>query len=372
MKSDSVSSPYPAVGNPLRVNDRAEMRDVLEDAIQRAGRRQLRILVPGDEGLMQRLPGLHFHFKPEVFLQMQGRTEFRFPRESIELRPGDLCVVPSGVPHGEAAFPGEDRPFRNLVAGFYSRTLSLHLAYEAAPQKPDIEAIEFFDLPNADEVEGLTHSVVAAHRRQAPAGDHVLRGLVIALLGMFENAVAITTDRLNTDSGKVFHVKWIVREQVSNTNLSVRTIAERLQCSPDYLSHLFHKATGEKLTSYINRIRIEGARLALASTPLHISEIAFASGFDDAGYFARVFKKLCGVSPQEFRSRGDRGRAGADKLPKTIYYDREDYSAGRPVVPGPVDGALPPVDNAAARGVATDKPPEPDAPSGRRSRLRHA
>ena len=322
------------VGEPLHANDRAEMRDVLEDAIQRAGRKQLRVQVPRDEGLMQRRQGFHFHFKPEVFLQLHGRTVFRFPKETIELQPGDLCVLPTGLPHREAVYPGEDRPFRNLVAGFYSHTLSLHLAREVAPQKPDIDVIEFFDLPNADELEGLTKSVVAAHRRQAPARDHVLRGLVIALLGMFENLVMTASDRLNADSGKIFHVKWIVREQFSNTTLSVKTIAEKLQCSPDYLSHLFHSATGEKLIHYIQRIRIEGARLALESTPLYVSEIAFASGFDDAGYFARVFKKHCGESPLEFRARLDARRTEKEDRPKTIYYDREDYTAGHPAVPG--------------------------------------
>jgi len=309
------------------------MRDAFEDAIQRAGRKLLRVHVPGDDGLMQRRPGFHFHFKPEIFLQMQGRTVFRFPKETIDVRPGDLCLLPAGLPHSELVYPGEDRPFRNLVAGFYSHTLSLHLAREVAPQKPDIEVIEFFDLPNADELEGLTQSVITAHRRQAPARDHVLRGLVIALLGMFENLVATTTDRLNTESGKIFHVKWIVREQFSNTNLSVKTIAERLQCSPDYLSHLYHSATGEKLIHYIQRIRIEGARLALESTPLYISEIAFASGFDDAGYFARVFKKHCGESPLEFRAKLDARRAEKENRPKTIYFDREDYTAGQPALP---------------------------------------
>lgn len=336
----TTETPHPAralLGQPLRSSDRAEMRDVLEDAIQRAGRKQLQLKIPGDEGMMQRLPGFHFHFKPEVFLQIHGRTEFRFPKETMELRPGDLCFVPAGLPHKEAVFPGADKPFRNLVAGFYSHTLSLHLAHEVSPGKPDIEAIEFFDLPNADEVEGLTRSVITAHRRHAPARDHVLRGLVIALLGMFENLAVTTNDRINTDSGKIFHVKWIVREQFSNTDLSVKTIAERLQCSPDYLSHLYHTATGEKLTHYIQRIRIEGARLALASTPLYISEIAFANGFDDAGYFARVFKKHCGESPQEYRTRLDASHTKKDELPKTIYYDREDYTSGKPTAVSPAE-----------------------------------
>jgi hypothetical protein len=220
----------PPVGEPLRATDRAEMRAVFEDAIQRAGRKQLRVRVPESKGLMRRLKGFHFHFKPEVFLQMQGETHFRFPQESFELRSGDFCVLPAGLPHSELVYPDGNRPFRNLVAGFYSNTLSLHLAREVAPRQPGIEVIEFFDLPNADEIEALTQGVITAYRRQTPVHEHVLRGLVIALLGLLEEFVVTTADRLNVESGKVFHVKWIVREQFSNTQLSVKTIAERLQC----------------------------------------------------------------------------------------------------------------------------------------------
>lgn len=91
------------------------MRDAFEDAIQRAGRNQLRIRVPADKGLMQRLKGFHYHFKSEVFLQMEGRTEFRFPQEKFDLRPGNLCVLPPGLPHCEVVYPGEELAFTATV-----------------------------------------------------------------------------------------------------------------------------------------------------------------------------------------------------------------------------------------------------------------
>jgi AraC-like DNA-binding protein len=278
---------------------------------------------------------MHFHFQPEIFLQLQGRTEFRFPKESFELRPGEMCIVPAGVPHGETIYAESDHPFRNFVAGFYSHTLSLHFAHEVAPHRPDIEAIEFFDVPNLAELEGLTNSLVQAFFRQAPARDHVLKGLLIALLGMFQNLVETGSGHLNEDIGKVFQVKWLVREQFSNPNLSVKSIAEKLQCSPDYLSHLFHQETGEKLIHYIQRIRIDGAILALETTPLYISEIAFASGFADPAYFARVFKQHRGESPQDFRARLDEQRRQREARPKTIYFDHVDYSPGQPVATTP-------------------------------------
>jgi AraC-like DNA-binding protein len=317
-------------GRILHPRERAEMRELLEETIRRAERRSLRLRVPADLGLMQKMPGMHFHFKPELFIQIEGRTEFRFPRETFELRPGEMCIIPPGVPHGETVFSDGTRSFRNLVAGFYSNTLSLHFAHEVAPQQPDIAAIEFFHVPSVGELVDLTHGLVQAVRSQAPARDHVVKGLTIALLGQFLNLVTTVVDDLNRDIGKVFQVKWLVREQFSNVHLNVKAIAEKLQCSADYLSHLFHRETGEKLIHYIQRIRIEGAGLALRTTPLYISEIAFASGFADPAYFARVFKRHTGLTPQEFRDQLEENRRTDEPRPKTIYFDRVDYTYGEP------------------------------------------
>ncbi len=101
----------------------------------------------------------------------------------------------------------------------------------------------------------------------------------------------------------------------------------------DYLSHLFHTETKERLTHYIQRIRIEGAILALETTALNISEIAYASGFADPAYFARVFKQHKGVAPQEFRTNLDAQRNRRESQPKTVYSDRLDFTHGAPHAP---------------------------------------
>jgi len=318
-------------GRPVGKRERAEMRTVLERAMQRVERQQLRLRVPREDGLMEKHRGMHFHFLPEIFLQLSGFTEFRCPRESVRLRADEIGILPAGVPHGEAVGRGDDgAPFRNLVVGFYSHTLSLHFASEVAPGRPDIDVIEFFDAPNLDVFITLTNSLAHTFHTQSPARDHVVKGLLLSLLGMFLNLVDTGSGGLNADQGKIFQVKWLVREQFSNPDLNVKTIAEKLHCSPDYLSHLFHAETGEKLIPYIQRVRIEGAILALETTPLYVSEIAYASGFSDPAYFARVFKKLKGETPQEFRARLDAQRSVSETKPKTIYFDREDYSPGAP------------------------------------------
>lgn len=316
---------------PLSHQSRAEMCETFDRAIRLAESGRLRLRVPHEVKPGQRLRHMHYHYRPEFFLQLSGVTTFEFPRESFELGPDEACVIPAGVPHGEKVRADGGKAFRNLVAGFYNNTISLHFAYEASPGRPDIEEIEFFDAPNLDVFLTLTNNLAHTHAMQSPARDAVLKGLLIALLGLFRNIVATGTDRLNTDIGKVFQAKCLVREQYSNPDLGVQQIAAALGCSRDYLSHLFHTETKERLTHYIQRIRIEGAILALETTALNVSEIAYASGFADPAYFGRVFKQHKGVTPQEFRAQLDAQRHQPDAGPKTVYADRVDFSPGEPV-----------------------------------------
>jgi AraC-like DNA-binding protein/mannose-6-phosphate isomerase-like protein (cupin superfamily) len=314
----------------MSAHNRAEMRQAFDHVLKLAEGNQLNLRVPHEMKPVQNRRGMHYHYRPEVFLQLQGSTDFSFPRESFRLGPDEICIIPAGVPHGEVVQPGADQPFRNLVAGFYNNTLSLHFAHEVRPGKPDIEVIEFFDAPNLEVFLTLANTAVHTHSLQGPAHDAVLKGLLLALLGLFRNVVETGTGELNSDIGKVFQAKCLVREQFANAELGVHHIAEQLGCSPDYLSHLFHTETRERLTHYIQRIRIQGASFALETTALTISEIAYANGFADPAYFARVFKQHKGMTPQEYRTQLEANRQRQEEQPKTVYYDHLDYTHGVP------------------------------------------
>ncbi|MBC2606239.1 AraC family transcriptional regulator [Pelagicoccus albus] len=325
--SPLLDQPHGKIGSPLSKADRLEMIETLDRYIREAEYNQASLKTPKEEGRLQKRPGMHYHFKPEIFIQMSGWTEFKVPSETVVVKPGEACIMPAGVPHHET-ISSDGKPFRNLVVGFYSNAISLHLAFEITPGKPEIEVIEFYDAPDLPVFLSLTNCLVENNHKPGPTQAKIIKGLSISLFAMLRGLVERGSDTINQDIGKVFQAKWLIREQLSNTELNVKMLAERLQCSPDYLSHFFNTQTGEKLTHYIQRIRIEGAALALQTTPLYVSEIAFSSGFADPAYFARVFKKFMGVSPQEYRSAIEERRRSDEAGPKTIYFDHEDYSAG--------------------------------------------
>lgn len=336
MPNDSLATkikenPFPvSIGEVLSLRERAEMRETFHGSVQRARRGLLPLRVPIPRKRMQRHRGMHYHFKPEIFLQMSGNTEFTTPNEKVLVRAGEICVIPAGVPHGELAESTSGSRFRNLVIGFYSRTLSLHFGFEIEPGKPEIESIEFFDAPEIDTYTMLATQLVTTYHSRQAAREHVLNGLLTSLLGLLLNLVDTGSGSLQHEIDKVFQTKWLVREELSNPDLNVKGLAEKLHCSADYLSHLFHQETGEKLIHYIQRMRIEGACLALQSTRQTISEIAWSSGFQDPAYFTRVFKRFTGHSPNNFRQHLEEVRAKRENRPKTIYFDREDFSPGQP------------------------------------------
>lgn len=84
--------------------------------------------------------------------------------------------------------------------------------------------------------------------------------------------------------------------------LNASLLAKRVHISTAYFSELFKKETGLSLNQYLNKIRIDNARVLIEGNSLNISEIAQAVGIDDHNYFSRIFKKHCGISPTEFKN----------------------------------------------------------------------
>lgn len=82
--------------------------------------------------------------------------------------------------------------------------------------------------------------------------------------------------------------------------LTLNTVALEFNFSPNYLSQLFTKFSGDGFVEYVSAARIAKAKKMLARGEGHIYEIAQRLGFDNAFYFSKVFKKYESVSPREY------------------------------------------------------------------------
>lgn len=86
-----------------------------------------------------------------------------------------------------------------------------------------------------------------------------------------------------------------------NSNLTLSFIANNIVINPNYLSSKFNKEVHESIASFINRRRIEESLKLMKNASLSITAISEQVGFNDVNYFSKVFKKLLGVSPSEYR-----------------------------------------------------------------------
>ena len=104
-------------------------------------------------------------------------------------------------------------------------------------------------------------------------------------------------------------------EEHFQSRIGLAQIAKALHVSPSYLSRLFRKETGWTLTEHVHRVRLEHARLLLATGARSISEIAFLVGYQTYRDFYRNFVKYENASPRQARRTIRASREGRPSLP---------------------------------------------------------
>ncbi len=84
-------------------------------------------------------------------------------------------------------------------------------------------------------------------------------------------------------------------------DVSLPAIADHVHLHPVYLSKVYKAETGEALTAYVYRLRMEKAAFFLRTSAAKVFEIAELIGYNNTAYFIRVFKKFYDMTPQEYR-----------------------------------------------------------------------
>lgn len=84
-------------------------------------------------------------------------------------------------------------------------------------------------------------------------------------------------------------------------DISVTTLSETFDITPNYLSSLFHRKTSMKLVDYVAKVRVNKAQNLLAQTDLSVNDICEAVGYHSYRYFTKLFKNINGLSPSGYR-----------------------------------------------------------------------
>ncbi|MBI3192578.1 MAG: helix-turn-helix domain-containing protein, partial [Pedosphaera parvula] len=151
----------------------------------------------------------------------------------------------------------------------------------------------------------------ATELRESYFGTAVFSGKehesVIRLLAIFAEHLSMVSNQIVMQQQKaepplITKAKEFIHENQAE-DLSLGQVAKAVNTSTFYFCKMFKKVTGINFTDYLSRVRIEKAKNLLLNPNLRVSEIAFEVGFQSLTHFNRVFKKIVGHSPTEYRAQ---------------------------------------------------------------------
>ena len=112
-----------------------------------------------------------------------------------------------------------------------------------------------------------------------------------------------TVKLLPADQAFIDRLTDIIYSQISDTSLNSDRIAEKMCISKSQLNRKVRVITGSNTTAYILYVRMEKAKRMLSSNDMPIGDIAMQCGFEDVGYFGRVFKQTFHMTPSQYRKK---------------------------------------------------------------------
>ena len=254
---------------------------------------------------------LHQHNFHEIMIVIGGVALHHMDdlHESISM--GDVFVIPPGHPHGYEVEENQGVQVLNVLFDFDELGINLrdlkkipgfHALFSVKSTRrfePHLK-LNATDLAHVnsivEEIEEAQESLVAGSEFCC---ETKLRELILFLSRRYSNVVTQGGNKNMVKLGDVISYM----EKNYREDLRFEDLAAAAHLAPTTLRRLFHESFGCSPMAYLQQLRVKKAMLLLADPTKSVGDIAFAIGFNDSGYFTRIFKKETGETPREFRAR---------------------------------------------------------------------
>ena len=131
--------------------------------------------------------------------------------------------------------------------------------------------------------------------------------------GFRETAEGLIEKALSARQGKSAEIRYhhvisqaeqYVKENFCDPNISLISVANHVAMSAAYFSTVFSQTTGQSFITYLTAMRMEKAKELLTTTGMKLADIALEIGYNEPNYFSHVFRKTTGMTPKEYRNKG--------------------------------------------------------------------
>lgn len=261
---------------------------------------------------MVTLPHSHDFF--EITYVLKGSCTFLFEGETATLSAGDICIVSPGSNHSLPLEPDclalatvvrrstFDSLFSNLltqkdlVSRFFRNSLYNTRRANYILLKTGNDPMVF------DTVRHLTYECYREDRYANSCAVNLLNLYLARALRAASNA--ITLHHYEGYAEKDFDFALVLQYiQQNYRTVTLSSLANTFHFSETYLSKLVHKNMNQNFTEVLRTLKMHHAMDYLMNTPMKVSEIADAVGYDSVDHFSRTFRKVYGMPPLEYRKQ---------------------------------------------------------------------
>ncbi|GAT35291.1 AraC-type DNA-binding protein [Terrimicrobium sacchariphilum] len=275
-------------GDPgLELLNPTRWREVLEDASSRTLR-----FVAGARHIMPERTTCadHAHYAAEIVYHPRGVGRTRVNRMVTQFSAGDIVVyAPREIHDQHAEEECEDVCIQVALPPAAARRLRYGFLLGGVEGDWLVE-----------EIEALSRSYGDGSALDQRVLDLRVTAVLLALVK--RACEASESLRISTTERYVRKAEQYVREHFADI-ASLRQIADHVGLSESHLRHLFRSARKRSLVGYLREVRLNRAKVLLATSPHGLKQIAGMCGFTDEYYFSAVFRKVVGTPPGQYRLR---------------------------------------------------------------------
>jgi AraC-like DNA-binding protein len=252
---------------------------------------------------------MHRHAFFELVYIVSGTATHYIMEETAQLQAGDYFIVDTGSIH---CYQGV-RDFQIINCLFLPEYIDRALTDCPSLSSLLSNQVLRFGIPvntqTADRIFHDTNGVVGRIIRTMEQ-EYAAKGTgYMELLRCYLTQVLVCAVRASEEAERIRTPHSVTTALVDHLRchytepLSLTELSRKLNYTPQYVSSLFHKDTGMSLQEFLQRMRIEEACRLIEQGEQQMARIAQEVGYGDVKHFSRVFRRIKGVSPREFRSR---------------------------------------------------------------------
>lgn len=259
---------------------------------------------------------MHKHDFIELVYVISGSARHYMGEYIYEVRKGDLIIVNYGTEHTFIPLENSDESFSTYdllfttelfeITGIgkydFSALASSYLFYSMFPDSTTVNNSLNLIRSESKDFHDILGKIYSEYTHRKSGFLSMIRAYLIELITLiFREIDKKTTSDITNEQREVVSKAIDYMKHHYNTRINLDNIVADIFLSKDYFRQLFKKTTGMSVTDFIQQTRVEEACKLLTSTNRTVFDIAGSCGFTDVKFFYKIFKKITGKTPSEFR-----------------------------------------------------------------------